>query len=938
MTDALMATKLLPPRLRGDRVPRPRLADLLARATEAPLTLVSAPAGFGKTTLVASWLADSGRPVAWVSLDARDRQPMSFWSYVLASLEQAVAGSAAAALTLWQSGQAPVETVLAGVVNELSVHDGEVILVLDDYHLADGPDVAAGMAFLLDHVPPQLHVVISSRADPAVRLSRLRARGELVEVRAADLRLDGDEVSTFLNDLNHLDLPQDAVAALEARTEGWVAALQLAALSLRDRADAGAFIAKFAGDDRYVVDYLVDEVLDRQPDEVRRFLLDTSILGRLTASLCDAVHAGDDQVPGAVDADLRGGGARAMLDLLDRHNLFLVPLDDNRAWYRYHHLFADVLHAHLVRERPTDVDVLHRRASRWYADHGDVEEAVGHALSAGDTGTAADLVELAMPGLRRQRRDRLLRRWVDDMPEAVLSNRPVLAIGLVGGLMINNEFDDVDRRLQQVAGMLAGPASDLVTADPIALARVPAEIEMYRAALALVAGDPAATMALAARAVAAAPEGDDLTPASAAALAGLASWASGDVVAAHESYVRAAGALTRAGHIADVLGSSLAIADMELALGRLGDAERAIEGALDLAERHRPDGSTPLRGTADMLVALARVAWHRDDLRAAADLLRRADDLGEPAALPQNPYRWRVAMARLRAAEHDWATALELLDEAERVHVGDFSPPVHPIHASRARVLTAAGDLTTAADWARRHHVTPHDDLTYLREYEHVTLARLLIAQHRATGSPAYLQDATALLDRLLAAAEAGTRAGTVIEVEVLRSAAHHAAGKHRAALRALEHAVDLAEPQNWSRFLLDAAPVLGDVMAELAARRPRSDFVHGLLPSGDAAVAGDMTALRSPPSTPRGTGAALDREPATVQAVPDPLSDRELDVLRLLGSDLDGPAIAREMFVSLNTVRTHTKRIYAKLGVNNRRAAVSKAHQLGLLTRSGRH
>jgi LuxR family maltose regulon positive regulatory protein len=935
MTDALMATKLLPPRLRRDRVPRPRLADLLARAADAPLTLVSAPAGFGKTTLVASWLADSGRPVAWVSLDERDRQPESFWSYVLASLEQVVAGSAAAALTLWQSGQATIETVLAGVVNELSVHHGEVSLVLDDYHLADGPDVAAGMAFLLDHVPPQLHVVISTRADPALRLSRLRARGQLIELRAADLRLDGDEVSAFLNDLNHLGLPQDAVAALEARTEGWVAALQLAALSLRDRADAAAFIAKFTGDDRYVVDYLVDEVLDRQPDQVRRFLLDTSILTRLTAPLCDALHVGEDQVSVAVDADQSDGGAHAMLDLLDRHNLFLVSLDDHRAWYRYHHLFADVLHAHLVRERPAEVPVLHRRAGRWYADHGDVEEAVRHALTAGDTGTAANLVELAMPELRRQRRDRLLRRWVDDIPEAVLSNRPVLAIGLVGGLMINSLFDDVDRRLRQIEEMLTRRASHLVAADPVALSRVPAEVEMYRAALALVAGDTAGTMTLAARAVAAAPGGDDLTPASAAALAGLASWASGDVVTAHDSYKRAAAALTRAGHIADVLGSSLAIADMELALGRLRDAERTIEDALALGDRHRPDNSPPLRGTADMLVALARAAWHRDDLPAAADLLRRADDLGESAALPQNPYRWRVAMARLRAAEHDWPTALELLDEAEHVYVGDFSPPVHPIHASRARVLTAAGDLTAASDWARRHQLTPHDDLTYLREYEHLTLARLLMAQHRATGALTHLKDATALLDRLLAAAEAGTRAGTVIEVEVLRASAHHAAGEHQGALRALEHAVDLAEPENWKRFLLDAAPA--DIMAELAARRPSSEYVHSLLTGAGTAVSDGRTALHSLPSMSTGPGAAPDRAPATAQTVPQALSDRELDVLRLLGSDLDGPAIAREMFVSLNTVRTHTKRIYAKLGVNNRRAAISKAHQLGLLTRSNR-
>lgn len=900
MVDALVETKLLLPRLRRDAVPRPRLTGVLARALDAPVTLVSAPAGFGKTTLLGAWLRASGRPVSWVSLDANDRRAASFWSYVLTALDRAVPGSAAAALTLWETGQAAVETVLAAVVNELSVHDGDVTLVLDDYHLADGPEVAAGMTFLVDHLPPQLHLVVSTRADPALPLSRLRARDELVEVRAADLRFDRDEASRYLNDLHDLGLSPDAVAALEARTEGWVAALQLAALSLRDRADVSGFIDRFAGDDRFVVDYLVDEVLSRQPDDVRRFLLDTSVLERLTATLCETVQAGET------------GSGRAMLDLLERQNLFLVPLDDHRRWYRYHHLFADVLHAHLLQERPDDVPELHRRAGGWYAEEGDVREAVRHLLSAGDHEAAAELAELAIPDLRRERREGLIRSWVDDLPGEVVRDRPVLAIGLVGGLMASNDFDGVEARLRDIEAMLDRPDSELVVVDREELERLPAGIEMYRSALALVGGDPAGAVARAKRAFAAAPQGDDLTPAAAAGLAGLAWWTTGDIVAAHDSYVDAAAGLTRAGYIPDALGCSLAIADMELALGRLRDAERTLRDALELAERHRPEGGGVLRGTADMLVALSRAAWHRDDLPTAADLLRRADDLGESAGLPQNPYRWRVAMARLRAAERDWPAARELLDEAERVHVGDFSPPVHPVHATRARVLAASGDVAGAAAWVRRHGLAVDDDLSYLHEYEHVTLARVLLAEHRVS-------DATVLLDRLLAAAEKGGRVGTVIEVEVLRARALHAAGEPAAALEALEHAVDLAEPEGWIRFLLDADPALDHVLRELAERRPGSAFVRDLLARRTDASEATVTT-----GTPR-------------PELLDPLSDRELDVLRLLGSDLDGPAIARELVVSLNTVRTHTKHIYTKLGVNNRRAAISKAHQLGLLTRAGR-
>lgn len=898
MAVALMETKLLAPRLRRDAVSRPRLAGVLARAWDAPVTLVSAPPGFGKTTLLGTWLDAADRPVAWVSLDERDRHPGSFWAYVLAALDRAVPGSGAAALIVLQSGQTPVETALAGLVNELSVSDGEVTLVLDDFHLADGPGVAPGMAFLVEHLPPQLHLVLSTRADPALPLSRLRARGDLVEVRTADLRFDADEAATYLNELNALGLPADAVTALEERTEGWAAALQLAALSLRDRADVAGFVDRFAGDDRYVVDYLVDEVLDRQSEEVRRFLLDTAVLDRLSAPLCDAVQ------------DEPAGGGRAMLDLLERQNLFLVALDDHRRWYRYHHLFADVLRAHLLQERPGDVAGLHRRASQWYADQGDAAEAVRHALAAGDVDAAARLVELAVPELRRDRRESVLRRWIDELPGDIVRDRPVLAIGFVGALMAGNEFDDVDRRLREVEAMLAGPEELLTVVDRVELASVPARIEMYRAALALVAGDPAQTIERAELAIAAAPAGDDLTTSAAAALAGLAAWTTGDVVAAHDSYVASAEGLARAGHIADVLGCTLTIADMQLTLGRLRAAERTLHDALALAERHRDAGV--LRGTADMLVALSRAAWHRDDLATAADLLRRADDLGESAGLPRNPYRWRVAMARLRAAEGRWDEALGLLDDAERVYVADFAPPVHPVHATRARVLAASGDLAGAHAWARQHELSADDELSYLREYEHVTLAKVLLAEHRSTGSQSAVNEAAGLLDRLLVAAEAGARTGTVIEVEALRAVAYAVAGDRDTARQAVQRAVDLAEPEGWVRLLLDPDPHLADLLTELALARPASAYLRTLV------------------------GGVGEAEPLTLtQGLVDPLSERELDVLRLLGSELDGPAIARQLVVSLNTVRTHTKHIYTKLGVNNRRAAITKAHQLGLLTRT---
>ncbi len=940
MADPLVETKLLQPSPRRDVVARPRLAGMLERVAGPPVTLVSAPAGFGKTSLLAAWVSTrpdtSGgeHPVAWVSLDGRDRQATSFWTYVLLALDRAVPGSGDAALTLLQSGQTSVESVLAGVVNELSVQSGDVVLVLDDYHLADSVEVAAGMTFLVDHMPPQLRVVISTRADPALPLSRLRARGELLEIRASDLRFTGDEVTTYLNDLHGFGLTASDIASLETRTEGWVAALQLAAISLRDRDDPSAFIAGFAGDDRFVVDYLADEVLSRQPDDVRRFLLDTSVLSRLTGPLCDALSP---------PPPVRGRSGKAMLETLDRANLFLVPLDDHRTWYRYHHLFGDVLRSHLLEERPGDVSELHRRAADWYAAAGQIEAAVRHALEADDLDLSADLIENSYRALGRERREDLLSQWARRLPDEVLKNRPVLAIALIGGLMASNQFDDVDQRLDHVEDLLARPRADLVVADPDELARVPAAVEMYRAALALLGGDPPGAIARAQRAIDAALDGDDLAVGAAAALSGLASWSTGDIASAHASYARSIPALTRAGHIADVLGCSIAMADMELRMGRLRDAEQTFAHALELAEANTPPGARVMRGTADMLVGLSRMAWYRNDLVAAAEHLRRSDELGEAASLPQNPYRWRVGMARLRAAEGDLAASLDLLDEAERVYVGDYSPNVQPVHASRARVLAASGDLAGARAWARDHGVAVDDELSYFREYEHITLARVLLAEHAATGSPEPLDAATVFLDRLLAAATDGGRDGSVIELEVLRAIAYDATGQRGAALEALRHAVELAEADGWVRVFVDAASALTPLLRDLSTTQPRSGYAHELLDAavarnaenGVARDAGSPSTSRSSSENAPPPASALSLE--SRMGLVDPLSDRELDVLRLLGSDLDGPAIARQLVVSLNTVRTHTKHIYTKLGVNNRRAAISRAHQLGLLARSGR-
>jgi len=917
----VLKSRIRLPRQVTATVGRPRLEAVLSRSASSPVTLVSGPAGYGKTTLIANWVRNqpTTRACAWVSLDERDRDAWSFWTYVLVAVERVAPGTATRAISQLASHQGPDEAVLDDVLNELSVLRDDVLVVLDDYNLCDGPGVQPGMTFLLDHLPPQVHVIISTRADPALPLARLRARGELVEIRTEDLRFTRTETTTYLNDLNSLELDSSAVAALDARAEGWVAALQLAAISLRGRTDSTNFIAEFAGNDRFVLDYLADEVLSRLPDAARRFLLETSILERLTGSLCDAVTA--------------SGGGKATLEALERQNLFVVPLDGQRRWYRYHHLFADVLNAHLLDELPEEAPQLHRRASNWFAEHHDWEAAVRHALAAGDIERAAELVELAVPELRRKRGESLIRRWAAGLPPEAVKNRPVLAVCIVGALMASNEFDGARQRLDDVEPLMAGRREDLVIVDQAEFARLPAVIETYRAALALIAGDLPATMTRARTAIDKAADDDLLSIAAASALIGLASWAQGDVDAAHQGYSIAADHLGRAEYIADVLGCTITLADIEVTQGRLRVARRTVENALTLAEHSA--GPDVLRGTADMHVALSAVALEQGDLDETAEHLRRADELGDAAALPQNAYRWRVAMARLREAEGDPVTAIELLDEAERVYVADFSPNVRPIAATRARLLAAVGRRDEALAWANSTGVTAADALSYLHEYEHISLARILLAAHTHAGDT-FLTDAVGLLERLTRAAETGGRNGSLIEVLILHSLACHAASKHETALASLERAARLAEPEGYFRLFTSEGPALAVLLTALSRRNLDWSF-----PSRLAAAVPRPGRTPGKATTPPGSSAhdvppgSGSDGPATPPSLIDPMSVRELDVLRYLGTELAGPAIARELSVSLSTVRTHTQHIYTKLGVNNRRAAIRRAHQLGLFRRA---
>ncbi len=902
MTGSLVATKLHVPRPRRGVVGRPRLLHRLSDGAQGRLTLLSAPPGFGKTTLLASWLArPADRRVAWLSLDAFDSDPASFWTGLVTAVRRAAPAVDAALADLDPAG-AEVDSVVTALVNALAEDSGELWLVLDDYHLAEGPTIATGMTRLLDRMPPHVHVLLSTRADPDLPLARWRARGELVEVRAADLRFTSAEANAYLDGVAPVRLSDEQVRALEDRTEGWIAALQLAAISLQGRDDVEAFIAGFTGDDRYVVDYLVEEVLAIQPAPVREFLLRSSVLDRLSAPLCDAVVDGDDAV--------------TMLRTLERENLFLVALDDRREWFRYHQLFADVLRARLLAETPDLVPVLHRRASEWCARHDLRDEAIEHALAARDTDLAVSLVEIAVPEIRRQRQETKMRAWLDALPEDKVRRTPVLAMFAAALSLTEGDLDATVLWLDDTERVLAtGPSDDeRPWADTQEMRALPATIAMYRASVAQARGDVEETEAHARQALALTGAQDHLARGGAQGFLAMAAWAGGDVLAAFETFTEAVASLRAGGDLVDALGGTVVLADLSRAAGRPVRAYELCDRAMHQAEGL---GAPVARAAAELHVVLGELDLEAGRLDLARAHLEAASGHTQRMPFTESRFRLFVATALTAAAGGDPAGALRHLEQAEELHRPGFFPDVRPIPALRARLQLSAGDLAGVERWAVEHDVSDTDPPEFLREYDHLTLVRLLLAQQRAHRERDAADRALGLLERLRQAASASGRAGSLVEIRLLTALAHDANGQRAEALGALADALTLApEPEGWARVYLDeGAPALA-LLRAVAADGTTT-------PGGQARRALDAATSSRPAPT---TGATRVRQPA------EPLSERELEVLRLLGTELSGPEIARALFISHNTLRTHTKHVFTKLGVTSRRAAVARARERGLL------
>ncbi len=687
--------------MRAGQVARPRLVAQLERGGRGKLTLLSAPPGFGKTTLLAEWLAPlaSSGDVAWVSLEQADNLPATFWRYVLTALAGAREEvKATGALELVEASRPPpIETPLGLVLNALGASARDLWLVLDDYHVIDNAEIARGMAYLVDHLPPQLHLVLASREDPALPLPRLRTRGELTDIRARDLRLTLEEADLFLNVLMGLELDSEDVARLEARTEGWAGALQLAALSLRGRDSRTEFIRAFSGDDRYIVDYLVDEVLQRQPDDVREFLLRTSILDRLSSPLCDAVTGGTS--------------ARAMLDNLERNNLFVVPLDDQRRWSRYHQLFSDVLKAQLADLHTGEVAPLHQRASDWYAANGEPDRAIQHALAAKDFVRAASVIELqAETVVRHHHPDRLIA-WLKAIPPRVIATMPVLSTYYGHALQGMGDMEGSAARLDDAERLLTETgAAQAVVVDQRSFAMLPALISVGRGYLAMAARDTRATVTFAEDVLSRVSEEDYHWLGTSTGLLGLAHWFEGELEPAQEYQARAVGYFELEGDTGLAITSAYHDAELLKARGRLGAAQRRLESML---ARVMEEGGAAARGAANLHLGLSDIHCERNDLEAAAVELANADRLG--VFPPRTPFRRCLVEARLSQVRGDLEGAIRLLDEAERLQIRGAVPDTRPVAAWRAGLWAAQGRFGDAMDWARTQGIAVTDEPRYAR-------------------------------------------------------------------------------------------------------------------------------------------------------------------------------------------------------------------------------
>ncbi|MFC2046024.1 LuxR C-terminal-related transcriptional regulator [Chloroflexota bacterium] len=921
MPNTLLATKLHIPRLRRDLVHRPRLMERLDAGLQGKLTLVSAPAGYGKTTLVADWIDVSQAPAAWLSLDEADNDPARFLTYVIAAfqrIDENIGVDVQAALA--ESQSPPGETLLTRLVNDIAAardKEGQkTVLVLDDYHLITAQTVHKALNFLLGHLPETVHMLVSGRSDPPLPISRLRVQGEITEIRTPELRFTEGEAVAFLNDLMGLGLSSGDVAALEARTEGWIASLQLAALSLQGRPDKRQFVAAFSGSHRYVIDYLVDEVLSRQPEDIQVFLRRTSTFDRFCAPLCDMAT--------------EIATSRQILRRLEHDNFFLVPLDEERRWYRYHHLFAGFLQQRLRQREPGYIPELHSRASQWYEGKGLVDEAIQHALKAGDVERAARLVDQIAASLVVRRQPNKLLGLVNQLPATLCHAYPMLCMWHAWALLFVGQLDAVEPVLQ-----IAESQQGKVPQVPI-----PAYATTVRAYLANQMGDLPGALDLTQQAIEqlseAPPDQTTLIFQGAAVIwLGVNYRHLGHLDRARRLFVEATSINQQAGNIYAALSTLEQLADLAVIQGQLHRAielhQRGLQMSRKWSEREGLGRGT-LLAAFGLHLGLGTVLYQRNDLAGAARHIQRAFVLGELEGSWWRMHSQRM-LAYLRQAEGDHQAAYDLLGQAcairDSLIVRQANVSTEP-SLEQLRILLSQRQPSMAhllRDSARRAESLDlgwegNDGKTidfttaplYAREADYADLARVLTATGRAAeGLP--------LIDLLLEASQVMGRQGDAIRYLVMQALAFHAQGDMDSALTSLNQALTQAQPEGYVRVFVDEGQPMVELLREAASRGFAPEYVTTLLAVFGEPAKGRMTKADRSSTVLRPSSSLVE-----------PLSDRELEVLRLMAAGLKHREVAEELIISLNTVRHHARNIYGKLDVNSRAQAVAKAKELRLI------
>jgi LuxR family maltose regulon positive regulatory protein len=888
MSTPLLSTKLHIPASHSLLVPRPNLIDLLNHGSQTKLTLISAPTGYGKTTLLGQWLADCSLPVAWLTLDKADNDPVRFLSYLIAALQRIEPDLGIDVLDALQSvgvasgrGPSPLAALLTQFLNEIAAIRHSFFLILDDYHLVESGRIHEIVAYILDNQPAPLHLVIATRVDPPLPIARLRAQAQLVELRAVDLCFTLREASAFLNDVMGLALPMEQVDALEKRTEGWVAGLQLAGLSMQTHEDKTAFIEAFTGSHHYIMDYLLDEVLNRQSDLVREFLLRTSILERMTGTLCDALTGGSD--------------GQFVLEHLEQSNLFIVPLDEQHHWYRYHQLLADVLQSRLQQFHPEILPELHQRASEWFEANGFLEHAIRHAVSGGDLEKTAGLIEQNAMSMLMHGELVTLLNWIQPIEE-IIDDRPWLCTYKSWALTLSGQLDQVENWLKK-----AEHAKSLLHQNNAV--EFAGHIEAIRAYVASVRGEIAPAIEHAQKALEALPENNQAVRSVVTFTLGSAFRIKGDRISARQALKAARRAASQAGNRYLELGAVSSLADLTYDEGKLHQSFEIYKEMLQLAT---PSGRHPLPPAGMALFGLGLIHYEWNELNAAEQNTQMAIKLCQRWGHLHTLAASFVLLSRVKQAQGDLDGAQQAIHKAEeltRIHALALRV-VSWVTAFQVGLWLAQGNLEAAIRWAEESDITRVDDFSYLREAEFFALGRVFLATEK--------YDQVLELTRMLQdTAEATGRIGSLIETFVLQALAFQVKNDFPQALTSLERALTLAQPEGYIRVFVHEGALMADLLRRAGTQGIEAQFVAKLLSKFDQIA-------ESPD--------------AAVQPLIEPLSKRELEVLQLLADGLSNLEIADKLVITIGTVKAHTASIYRKLNVNSRTQAAARARELGLL------